>query len=119
MPPSYADSVPARSSSSRASYSRLTGPPPTNHISISQTNGKISGHWNVDTSLQVPESLLKPSAAGKIERPNLYLHSHNGAINATVSLVSGTDQRANIEFDSWNGKVVVAMVCLALESWNR
>jgi hypothetical protein len=114
MPPSYADSECTRSSSSRASGSRPAGPPPTNHVSISQSNDKIVGHWNVDTDLQVPESLLKPLAPGQIERPNLYLATRNGSIQVAVSLVAGSSKRANIELDSGNGKVAVTMVCISL-----
>lgn len=115
MPPSYTDSVPTRASSSRASCSRPAGPLPTNHVSISQSNDKIVGHWNVDTTLQVPESLLKPLTPDQIERLNLHLATRNGSIHVTVSLIAGTSQRANIELESGNGKVAFTMVCTSLE----
>ena len=107
MPPSYADSVPSGPSSSRG---RPVGPLPTNYTDISHTNGKVTGHWNVDTNLQIPSSLLKPLPSDQTTRPNLCLHTRNGSIKATVSLVSGSAQRASLEFGSWNGKVSVSVV---------
>ena len=111
MPPSYSDSIPSRSpTNARASSSRPPGPPPSNHVSLVQANNKIVGYWNLDTALRVPESLLRPLAADQAERPNLYLNTRNGAIHADIALVSGSTQRATIEIDTGNGKVVVSMV---------
>ncbi|KIM33784.1 hypothetical protein M408DRAFT_302637 [Serendipita vermifera MAFF 305830] len=108
LPPSYADSMP--SPSARASSSRAAGLISSNFVSISQSNDKVVGHWYIDTNLQPPESLLRPLADGQTERPNLYLHSNNGAIKAEVTLTGNTAQRASIEVSTWNGKVEVGVI---------
>jgi hypothetical protein len=102
VPPSYADTMGASGSRSRA--------PTANYISLREHHGSINGTWAIDTSLQVPPALLRPLESEKAVRENLALHVTHGSIHADVSLVSGAAQRANIDVGAHHGKVVFRLV---------
>lgn len=92
------------------STSRAPSLPRSNYVDIQENHGAIKGTWELDTRLQVPESLLRPLTDEKQQRPNLKLQARHGSVQASVSLVGPSDQRANIELETTHGKVVFKLV---------
>jgi hypothetical protein len=78
-------------------------------MSIDKNYGPIKDTWVIDTNIQIPEALL-PSLgifASLHTRPNLALHSANGAIKASIFLVSTSSTRAILKADTAFGKVTL------------
>ena len=76
---------------------------------MSKSDGSIRGTWAIDSRLQVPEDLLAPVKAGA-ERHNLSLRTKDGAVSATIALLSPGPERASILLDTKDGSIKLVMV---------
>jgi len=92
--------LPQRSSSSKPSYRNsiihTSDQPTTNHVRIKRNNAPITGVWNIDTSLQVPDNLLVQLNNKEEARHHLHLWSVKQAINAIVNVVGEGKETALI-----------------------
>jgi len=101
-PPAYDTVIPKASGSEPL-------PPATNHVSVFRKDGSIKGTWAIDSSLQVPGDLLAPIEDGA-ERHNLSLQTKDGAVSATVALLSPGPERASILLDTKDGSVKFTLI---------
>ena len=86
-----------------------SGSLPTNYFLVQRKDGSIHGRWTIDTTVQVPPSLLSTLPRGVTVRPNMRLETKDGSINAEVH-VMGAVERALIEADTKDGYVVIKVV---------
>lgn len=73
--------------------SELIAQRPSNWTRIKPEKGPLRGSWKVDTSIEVPASVLERipvGASGK--RANLMLHCEVGDVDADIDLVGGTSR---------------------------
>jgi DUF4097 and DUF4098 domain-containing protein YvlB len=81
---------------------------------VFRKDGSIKGTWAIDSSLQVPGDLLAPIEDGA-ERHNLSLQTKDGAVSATVALLSPGPERASILLDTKDGSVKFTLVRVVLQ----
>lgn len=92
-----------------------------NHVLVSRTNGSIRSPYVIDSSIEIPTSLLPPLPRGETTRHNLSLETRNGLIDTDISIVS-TDatkgetenNRVTVYLKSAKGPVTAKVVCAAL-----
>jgi len=101
-PPSYS-AAPFEAASGSGSL-------PTNYLLVQRKDGSIHGRWTIDTTVQVPPSLLGTLPKGVTVRPNIRLEAKHGLIDAEVH-VMGAAERALIEADTRDGSVLIKVVC--------
>lgn len=91
-----------------------------NHVLVSRTNGSIRSPYVIDSSIEIPTSLLPPLPRGETTRHNLSLETRNGLIDTDISIVSTVSKgetgnnRVTVYLKSAKGPVTAKVVCAAL-----